>query len=124
MAEQAINTIYVLGEQPDVVCDAVIKSLAARVFEAPRPASTSEEEAPQEENMDVDDNATVTSAPSKSADERGDMGDAFTLAQLVFVVGHVAIKHLVYMELIEREMKRRKDVAAKGESNRTGDSFH
>ena len=36
------------------------------------------------------------------------------LSQLVFVVGHVAIKHLVYLELIERELKRRKDVDAKG----------
>ncbi|WFD03161.1 condensin complex non-SMC subunit Cnd1 [Malassezia obtusa] len=35
-------------------------------------------------------------------------GDAFRLAQLLFVVGHVALKQMVYMELVERELKRRK----------------
>lgn len=113
MAEQAINTIYVLGEQPDVICDAIIKNLAARVFDAPRSAPKSEEESSKEDDMEVEETATTIGAPSS------DMGDAFTLAQLVFVVGHVAIKHLVYLELIERELKRRKDVAAKAKPTST-----
>ncbi|WFD43939.1 condensin complex non-SMC subunit Cnd1 [Malassezia psittaci] len=32
----------------------------------------------------------------------------YHLAQLLFIVGHVALKQIVYMELVERELKRRK----------------
>lgn len=137
MAEQAINTIYLLGEQPDIICDQIIKRLAARVFEAPQQGNTipnpshpedyesSAEEEPEEGmDIDADDAATATGATPKlkrhhdetkqANSDTSDMGDAFLLAQLVFVVGHVAIKHIVYLELIERELKRRKEVAAKG----------
>ncbi|KAG8832801.1 Condensin complex subunit [Serendipita sp. 399] len=115
MAEQAINAIYLLGEQPDVICDTIIKRLAARVFEAPRAAAVPEEAAPEDEGMEIENTSMITDATSSklSQMEGDDMGDAFLLSQLVFVVGHVAIKHLVYLELVEREMKRRKDVAAK-----------
>jgi condensin complex subunit 1 len=122
MAEQAINTIYLLGEQPDVVCDEIIKHLASKVFDSPQPVVTSpaeEETIQDEENMDLDDSATVTGVATPASREKAgtDMGDAFLLSQLVFVVGHVAIKHLVYLELIERELRRRKDVDAKGQLN-------
>ena len=30
-------------------------------------------------------------------------GKVFMLSQLLFVVGHVAVKHIVYLELVERE---------------------
>jgi condensin complex subunit 1 len=46
---------------------------------------------------------------------KSDEVGAFALAQLLFVVGHVALKHIVYLELVEREFKRRKDEKAKGE---------
>lgn len=36
--------------------------------------------------------------------------DAFRMAQLVFVVGHIGLKQIVYLELVEREFKRRKAV--------------
>ena len=43
------------------------------------------------------------------APEDKDVGDAFELSQLLFIVGHVAIKHIVFLELVEREWKRQKD---------------
>ena len=46
-----------------------------------------------------------TGVPTKKSD---DTGDAFELSQLLFVVGHVAVKHIVYLELVEREWKRQK----------------
>jgi hypothetical protein len=52
----------------------------------------------------------ASSGPTKS--ERlvmSDFSSSFELGQLVFVVGHVAIKHIVYLELVERELKRRKE---------------
>ncbi|KAG8937893.1 hypothetical protein FRC03_007771 [Tulasnella sp. 419] len=39
------------------------------------------------------------------------MGDSFQLRQLFFVE-HVAIKHAVYLELVEKDLKCRKDGAA------------
>lgn len=128
MAEQAINAIYLLGEQPDAVCDSIIKNLTSRVFDNPvsatpgaagTQAADEDSDAEVEGMMDVDDpDATATqSTPKRSQSNTStDMGDAFQLSQLVFVVGHVAIKHIVYLELIERELKRRRDVAAKGNS--------
>jgi hypothetical protein len=50
--------------------------------------------------------------PAKKSD---DTGDAFELSQLLFVVGHVAIKHIVYLELVEREWKRQKQEKELGE---------
>ncbi|WVW81595.1 hypothetical protein I302_103590 [Kwoniella bestiolae CBS 10118] len=131
MAEQAINTIYLLGEQPDALCSELIKDLTVKVFE--KPSSGQDGTSPSQENnestgenaqedMQVDGEATqeahneATPPPSSQQEqERGtkDQIGSFKLAQLVFVVGHVAIKHIVYLELVEREFKRRKDETAK-----------
>ena len=51
---------------------------------------------------------TQTTQATQDNGER-DVGDAFELSQLLFVVGHVAIKQIVFLELIEREWKRQKD---------------
>lgn len=58
----------------------------------------------------------MTRSESQQSVKAEDGATAFHLAQLVFVVGHVAIKHIVYLELVEREFKRRKDETAKGAS--------
>ncbi len=60
-----------------------------------------------------------TQASQYTQDDKGkekDVGDAFELAQLLFVVGHVAIKHIVFLELVEREWKRQKDEKQAGGS--------
>ena len=130
VAEQAINAIYLLGEQPDLVCDEIIKNLTNRVFNAPPevvPSDNASDVGPPpspaaarseagDTTMDIDDAATATAATPRAKEKTAttDMGDAFKLSQLVFVVGHVAIKHIVYLELIERELKRKKEASAKG----------
>ncbi|KAF8761119.1 Condensin complex subunit [Rhizoctonia solani] len=110
MAEQAINTIYQLGEQPDTLCSELIKTLTRHVEMA---------EGDGDEDMTPRAPESTQSAaipePSQQPAQTGDMGNAFHLSQLVFVVGHVALKHIVHLELVEREWKRRKDEAAKGE---------
>jgi len=120
MAEQAVNTIYLLGEQPDLLCGSVIKNLTSKVFIRPeaefvKPVSETEKTT---ENDDLSSPAKTSrsrASSSASASETHDHAGAFALAQLVFVVGHVAIKHIVYLELVEREFKRRKDENAKRE---------
>ncbi|KAG2072264.1 hypothetical protein BDR04DRAFT_1134704, partial [Suillus decipiens] len=88
MAEQAINTIYALGEHPDELCN--------NLMEPPEPASYTP-------------SSIHISTQQSSTSEEKDLGDVFYLSQLLFVVGHVAIKHIVFLELVEREWKRQKD---------------
>ncbi|KAG8711565.1 Condensin complex subunit [Ceratobasidium sp. 423] len=127
MAEQAINTIYQLGEQPDTLCSDLIKTFTRRVFAPPAkpaPPPSNDEDAEMADG-DGDGDTTIQAPeptqepgapePSQQPAKSGDMGNAFHLSQLVFVVGHVALKHIVHLELVEREWKRRKDEAAKAE---------
>eukprot|EP00158_Paraphelidium_tribonemae_P009686 Partr_v1_DN28930_c0_g1_i5_m25543 putative Regulatory subunit of the condensin complex, a complex required for conversion of interphase chromatin into mitotic-like condense chromosomes. The condensin complex probably introduces positive supercoils into relaxed DNA in the presence of type I topoisomerases and converts nicked DNA into positive knotted forms in the presence of type II topoisomerases (By similarity) len=88
-AEQAIEVIYQLAEQPDLLCSSVIKKLHNHVFfkQAANDLQSENDETPSE-----------TFSPQT---------DSFDLARLVFIVGHVAIKQVVYLETVESELKRR-----------------
>jgi condensin complex subunit 1 len=119
LAEQAINTIYALGEHPDVLCNDLIKHLTVKAFSrTPKPKSESQppvekdpeamdEDHPGDVSRDSDEAANAPEATQEESEK--DIGDAFELSQLLFVVGHVAIKHIVFLELVEREWKRQKD---------------
>ncbi|KAJ8082013.1 condensin complex non-SMC subunit Cnd1 [Marasmius tenuissimus] len=115
LAEQAINTIYALGQHPDMLCNDIIRKLSVRVF-TPRPKESQETQAnldpdAMDEDHPGDVSRTSESLPGPSqsqAPPNDGMGDAFELSQLIFVVGHVAIKHIAYLELVEREWKRQK----------------
>jgi condensin complex subunit 1 len=52
--------------------------------------------------------STQRALTGDTAKKSNDTGDAFELSQLLFVVGHVAVKHIVYLELVEREWKHQK----------------
>lgn len=155
MAEQAINTIYLLGEHPDRLCNDLIKNLARRAFSrntSPSTQSPSEvaqtqaqvDEDAMEEDVEVNEllqpegrggsvapeTARNSQTPAVSVGSRGasqslgqtpaalDLGDAFLLSQLIFVVGHVAIKHIVYLEIVEKECKRQKEEKDKEEKSK------
>ncbi|EUC53540.1 condensin complex subunit 1 [Rhizoctonia solani AG-3 Rhs1AP] len=126
MAEQAINTIYQLGEQPDTLCSDLIKTFTRRVFAPPAKTAPPAENTGEDDEMADGDGDTSMQAPDPTQDpavpepsqqpvKSGDIGNAFHLSQMVFVVGHVALKHIVHLELVEREWKRRKDEATKAE---------
>ena len=110
MAEQAINTIYALAEHPDKLCDSIIRKLTIRAFN--RGKSSSPKPTADPDGMDQDEPQEREQEPETVGSGRS--GDAFELSQLLFVVGHVAIKHIVYLELVERELKRQKDEKEKG----------
>ncbi|PWN41740.1 hypothetical protein IE81DRAFT_303229 [Ceraceosorus guamensis] len=123
LAENAIQTIYLLGEQPDALCSEIIRSMTLRVFGPHGPAlkqagdDASDDGTTFDTGSDADD-VTVregTPKPDKQTakQSRGSLAPAFSLAQLLFIVGHVALKQIVYIELIEREYKRRKAEADK-----------
>lgn len=131
MAEQAVNTIYTLGDQPDALCSEVLRQMTARVF-GPKPAAETAEGEPKvpaegEDAAMAEDAAAEDevigekidedeAAPPAGASHDPATGNAFELSQLVFVAGHCAIKQLVHLELVERDLKRRKaeDEKAKG----------
>lgn len=108
LAENAINTIYLLGEQPDALCTDIVRSMTSRVFGSNTGKSNRQEDDAAASEASMSDARDVASSSDTPI-----MGDAFQLAQLLFLVGHVALKHIVYLELVEREYKRRKAEADK-----------
>jgi len=130
LAEQAINTVYALGDQPEVLSNTIIKNLTRRAFRRREKSTYSVPEdqpssAPNPDAMDEDPPQSTqalistmpgsTQGPGNPAKKSDDTGDAFELSQLLFMVGHVAIKHIVYLELVEREWKRQKQEKELGE---------
>ncbi|KAG6121308.1 hypothetical protein E4U13_005036 [Claviceps humidiphila] len=101
VAEQAINAIYAISKHPDVLCSDIIRRKTRHVFSQSRPASrpTSRDEA-KEPDM-------TTSQPTQ-AEKPKTRDNAVNLSQLLFIVGHVAIKQIVHLELCELDFKRRK----------------
>ncbi|KAK9240997.1 armadillo-type protein [Lipomyces kononenkoae] len=84
LAEQAVNAAYGLGKRPDLLCANVIQHLTRVVF-------------------------TVRDTPASTEP----MSTTCALSQLIFLIGHIAIKHIVHMEAYENEFKRRKAAAEK-----------
>lgn len=121
VAEQAINAIYALSRHPDVLCSEIIRRKAKAVFsqQSSRPpsrptsrdetASNPSQERGSEEPMD----GTVMPPssqpqPPSSPEKKQKKDNAIALSQLLFIVGHVAIKQIVHLELCELDFKRRK----------------
>lgn len=100
VAEQAISAIYVLSKHPDVLCSEIIRRVTKRVFasQAPSRPTSSSSAVP----APTDDASVVNDAQPKQ------QNSALALSQLLFIVGHVAIKQIVHLELCELEFKRRK----------------
>ncbi|ETN45362.1 uncharacterized protein HMPREF1541_09193 [Cyphellophora europaea CBS 101466] len=116
MAEQAISAIYVLSEHPDILCSEVLRHKTRLVFaQTQHRKSLSRSPSPERdpEDMDIDGANAATPGPEESQPESQQLDSpktkpAITLSQLLFVVGHVAIKQIVHLELCELDFKRRK----------------
>jgi condensin complex subunit 1 len=108
VAEQAISAIYVLSKHPDVLCSEIIRKVTKRVFAGQaksqsRPTSSSS--ATETNSADPEE---LPDAPPIDEPEPRKQNSALALSQLLFVVGHIAIKQIVHLELCELEFKRRK----------------
>lgn len=122
MAEQALNTIYGLADQPDLLCTEILQKMTIKCFTVDPKAP------PESDAMDIDPQAPLetdlnlsnppasasqrspplTGGPVGSNQETRSLADPFVLSQVIFLAGHMAVKHLVHLELVEREFKRRK----------------
>jgi len=117
LAEQAINAIYAISRHPDVLCSEIIRRKTRAVFspQTSRPSSRDETQAapiPTTGNAsDEAEDVTVmplTQQVQTSPAKKQKKDNAVALSQLLFIVGHVAIKQIVHLELCELDFKRRK----------------
>ncbi|KAG0342692.1 Condensin complex subunit [Podila horticola] len=106
VAEQALNTIYLLGEHPDILCGDIIKTRCKTIFNLQEDENSRVEPSPTPDVNMVSEDLTVNLSA-----ENAFVIDSWQLSQLLFIVGHVAMKHIVHMEVIEEEFKRRKAIS-------------
>lgn len=120
VAEQAISAIYTLSKHPDTLCSEILRRKTRHVFQqrvAKTPEPEQEEEKtqlaspPPEDPMEGVETAEPIAEPA--AEPESKLKGAVALSQLLFIVGHVAIKQIVHLELCELDFKRRKAEAEK-----------
>ncbi|KAI8908508.1 non-SMC mitotic condensation complex subunit 1-domain-containing protein [Gorgonomyces haynaldii] len=111
-AEQAINCLYEFVEHPDVLCGEIIQKMTAKIFRV-------SESADDQMSKVADMLSTMQFEDKQESQETFQSSVVFDLCQLVFVVGHVALKQIVYLEAIESEYKRRKHL--NGTQKKTND---
>ncbi|KAL2890444.1 Condensin complex subunit 1 [Ceratocystis lukuohia] len=107
VAEQAINAIYALAKHPDTLCSSIIRRKTRAVFGNPSSRPTSSNDT-QTQMMDVDTTQTQNQSQGRPSSQFRSRDAAVGLSQLLFIVGHVAIKQIVHLELCEQDFKRRK----------------
>lgn len=99
MAEQAIGAIYTLSKHPDILCSGIIRRKTRAVFQQRQTDKT-------QQDQQVERDSTMLTPPPEEDVLR--QKPALALAQTLFIIGHVAIKQIVHLELCEMDFKRRK----------------
>ncbi|KAI1082545.1 condensin component [Whalleya microplaca] len=123
VAEQAINAIYALAKHPDTLGSEIIRRRTKAVFtpsqrtpSASRPGSRDYDPTmtamhggmTQGITMGLDAPTQTINKPEPEPPVEPKQKAAIALSQLLFIVGHVAIKQIVHLELCELDFKRRK----------------
>ncbi|THW49623.1 hypothetical protein D6D25_04176 [Aureobasidium pullulans] len=114
LAEQVIGAIYALSKHPDELASEILRFKTKKVF-APVAVATKTEPVEIEdgdiEMSGMDDEPMEDALPIKKEEEdeielpkAEDSGLA--LSQLLFTVGHIAIKQIVHLELCEMDFKQ------------------
>ncbi|MCJ1399334.1 Condensin complex subunit [Xylographa trunciseda] len=100
VAEQAVGAIYALSNHPDTLCSEILRRKTKHVFQQDAAPTISEEA-----NMTGDPESLPMPPPEDSVKPQN---GSLSLSQLLFLVGHIAIKQIVHLELCELDFKRRK----------------
>ncbi|EXJ95709.1 condensin complex subunit 1 [Capronia coronata CBS 617.96] len=125
MAEQAISAIYILSDHPDVLCSEVLRQKTRLVFQQTKDLSSlSRPSSPEPDAMDVDEEGVAPNPETEPEAQEQSQSPAqqtlekpsIALSQLLFTVGHIAIKQIVHLELCELDFKRRKHDQEKNKS--------
>ena len=101
-AEQAIAAIYTLAQHPDGLCTLILRRKIKAVFQ-PRADRQPAESSPSDH-----DQTGLATPPPESKPPQPIQQVSVALSQLLFLVGHVAIKQIVHLETCEQEFKRKK----------------
>ncbi len=112
VAEQAISAIYALSKHPDTLCSEILRRKTKHIFK--KRTSTSNQNSPGDASR-----APPTPPPETQEDPENEQKGSVALSQLLFVVGHVAIKQIVHLELCELDFKRRKNEKEKNKPAET-----
>ncbi|RFU29110.1 hypothetical protein B7463_g7222, partial [Scytalidium lignicola] len=118
VAEQAISAIYVLSKHPDILCSEILRRKTRHVF-TQRVTATPEPEEQQHDANEANEAPPSPSVEQPKKDPENKVKGSVALSQLVFIVGHVAIKQIVHLELCELDFKRRKAEAEKNKPAET-----
>lgn len=116
LAEQAIGAIYALARHPDALCSDIIRRKTKYVFGRQKDEVASTDEAEEEVCGENNETGLLSPPPEPEIDSRKEkvqeigqkQRNAMALSQLLFIVGHVAIKQIVHLESCEQDFKRRK----------------
>ncbi|CAH0026072.1 unnamed protein product [Clonostachys rhizophaga] len=113
VAEQAIDAIYAIAKHPDTLCSNIIRRKTRTVFGQPQSRPTSRDETQQitqniTQHVGAFSDPTMTQIPMSQTNKPPNRDNAISLSQLLFIVGHVAIKQIVHLEMCELDFKRRK----------------
>ena len=100
VAEQAIGAIYMLSKHPDTLCSEILRRKTVYVFQ-PRQVLK------DRDAMEGVEGETGLLSPPPEEPEPNQKG-SLALSQLLFIVGDIAIKQIVHLELCELDFKRRK----------------
>jgi condensin complex subunit 1 len=123
LAEQAINTIFLLCKNPESLCKDIICEKTSKVFgvreetvsASPTPATELSATPIDSTLMDYDMSMTQQALPFP---QHPIYQSSMELSQLFFLVGHVALKEIVHLEIVESAWKRKK---SKKESDKKDD---
>ncbi|KAK3067262.1 condensin complex non-SMC subunit Cnd1 [Teratosphaeriaceae sp. CCFEE 6253] len=110
LAEQVIGAMYALSQHPDVLCSEIVRRKTKNVFARKAvPAPPAEVDDTQvDADGDVQMSDLQDGEPEANTTPSEDVDSALGLSQLLFAVGHVALKQIVHLELCEQDFKRRK----------------
>jgi condensin complex subunit 1 len=104
VAEQALGAIYALSKHPDTLCSEIIRRKTKYVFAQRSRRSAADLEA----TVNPDVSSLPSPPPEKLEPLENQQKSSLGLSQLLFIVGHIAIKQIVHLELCELDFKRRK----------------
>ncbi|KAJ7379614.1 meiotic chromosome condensation [Desmophyllum pertusum] len=105
MMEQALNVIYFLAEHPETIAENLIKKIAACLLDKPTQDNVDREEGEEtqdKENDSAESNTNTRCSNSPTACHAG------ILARFLSLSGHVALRHMVHLDVgVLGEIKRR-----------------
>lgn len=110
-ASEALNAVFILSDKPERESKEVLTSLLKQAIRKPNKSSSSSNSSRNNSQNESDnEREDVKVKEEEEATARGEgenrVGNAELLSRLFFVVGHVSVKMLVYLESMEAKARK------------------